>query len=119
MGSSPQGELTQKLRQANVNLRCWLASLVPAAKPGPVTPQQMDALLSQLLRAGQWLRELPRPTEPELQTEVGEYRRNVEQLHDLLPFIHMQLIKERARLEAERTRLESAAEWVQRSRQTL
>jgi hypothetical protein len=43
----------------------------------------------------------------------------VEQLRELLPFIQSQLLRERARLEDQRTRVQSAAEWARASRQTL
>jgi len=36
-----------------------------------------------------------------------------------MPAIHAHLLEERARLEAERTRIESAAQWAQGSHQTL
>jgi hypothetical protein len=92
----------------------------------------MAALLSELLRAGAALRAEPIPAkgkgngndngnsnDPELDSELELYRRNVERLRDLLPSIHRQLLAERARLEAQRARVRSAAEWARASRQTL
>jgi hypothetical protein len=40
-------------------------------------------------------------------------------LRDWMPSIHRHLLAEKARLEAERTRIESAVEWAQGSRHTL
>jgi hypothetical protein len=87
----------------------------------PATPRQMAGLLAELMRAGQCLRELPSEhhRDAALATEVNRYRRNVERLRDLLPSIHGALLRERARLEQERARVESATEWVRRSRQTF
>ena len=116
--------LAQKLHDSNARLGFWLDSITPdsPASPAPtrpVTPQQMSGLLSELMRAGQWLRNLPEEKDAELGEELSAYRRNVERIRELLPSIHSTLLCERARLEQERTRVEAAAEWMRRSRQTL
>jgi hypothetical protein len=82
----------------------------------------MAGLLSELLRAGMGLRAEPLPArgfDPELDEEIDQYRRHVEHLRDLLPSIHRQLLAERARLEAQRSRVQAAAAWARASRQTL
>lgn len=113
----------QNIRDTNRRLSFLLAD-VPA-KPGPpavATPEHMAALLAELLRAGATLRAEALPTkgsDRELDTELDEYRRHVERLRELLPSIHRQLLAERARIEAQRTRVRSAAEWARASRQTL
>lgn len=116
-----EGQLTENLRQTNIRLRFWLESLAPdPPHPTPPTPQLISGLLSELLRAGEWLRSgLPEQHDLQFQAELGEYRRNLERLRDRMPGIHSHLLGERARLEAERTRIESAVEWAQGSRQTL
>lgn len=116
--------LTEQLGQSNQRLRLLLQTLTPnlAETSSPAkaaNPQQMAGLLSELMRAGQWLRQLPQTREPKLQHEVNCYRNNVERLRDLLPSIHSTLLAERSRLEQERARVDGAAEWAQRSRQTL
>jgi hypothetical protein len=88
-------------------------------RPSPATPEQMQTLLAELLRAGECLRARPAESDPELDRELAEYRAQVDRLRSLLPAIHDTLLAERARLEHERTRLHSASEWVRRSRQTL
>jgi hypothetical protein len=120
-------QLTQHLHEANSKLCVWLEDLVPSSGleegQDPVllapTPRQMAGMLAELMRAGQCLRELPSEKDPTLEMEVNQYRKNVERLRDLLPSIQVALLRERARLEQERARVQSAAEWARRSRQTL
>jgi hypothetical protein len=121
MSLSALPDLTQALHETNTRLRSSLARLLPdsASAPLPATPQQMGELLSELMKAGQWLRTLPAEKPPALEPELCEYRKHVERLRDLLPSIHGALLRERARLEQERARVRSAREWVDRSRQTL
>jgi hypothetical protein len=114
---------SQTLRETNHRLNFWLESMrTPHGQPALATPEHMAGLLSELLRAGADLRAQPLPakgSDPELDVELDEYRRHVEHLRDLLPSIHRQLLAERARLEAQRTRVRSAAEWARASRQIL
>jgi len=112
------------MHETNSRLSSWLESLSlqpasPALPPHVATPHQMSWLLSELLHAGQNLRTLPGERDARLELEISVYRENVERLRTLLPSIHKALLSERARLEQERARVESATEWVRRSRQTL
>src|SRR6266849_6209503 len=115
--------LTHNLRDTNHRLRFWLDSMVPGpGQPTCAMPEHMAALLSELLHAGAGLRAKPLPAkgdDPELEAQLETYRSNVERLRELLPRIHHHLVAERARLEAQRTRVRFAAEWVRTSRQTL
>jgi hypothetical protein len=120
----PSTNLAQQMHETNCRLSSWLDSLpvqpaLPALQPRAATPQQMSWLLSELLHAGEKLRTLPREKDAGLERELSVYRANVERLRALLPSIHSTLLRERARLEQERSRVESAAEWMRRSRQTL
>lgn len=123
MSSVPSQRLAENLRETNSRLCFWLESLAPGQAQPPAgraaTPQQMNGLLSELMRAGEWLRHLPSEKDAALERELSAYRQNVERLRDLLPLIHSTLLRERARLEQERARIESAAEWARRSSQTL
>jgi hypothetical protein len=124
MSSVASALLTQNLREANTRLCSWLESLAPdpeqpSAQAPVATPFQIAALLSELMRVGGWLRGLPPDRNPALEQELSIYRKNVERLRDLLPTIHSALLRERSRLEQQRARVESAAEWARRSRQTL
>jgi hypothetical protein len=113
--------LTENLHDTNSRLRFWLESLASDRRcPGLATPQEMGGLLSELLRAGEWLRGgLPADRDPALESELAEYRSNLGRLREVLPSIHRQLLLERARLEEERTRVDSAAIWAQGARQSL
>lgn len=113
-------QLTENLRQANTRLSACLESLETIQDYPTPSPQLISELLSELLRTGAWLRDgLPEDRSLQLQTEVGEYRRNLARLRDQMPAIHSHLLQERARLEAERTRIELALQWAQGSHQTL
>lgn len=114
--------LLQTLRDTNRRLNSCLDTI--AAQPGPevITPERMNALLSDLLTAGAGLRAKAVPlveNDRELSHELTEYRRQVERLRDLLPSIHRALLAERTRIERQRSRLQSAAAWARASRQTL
>jgi hypothetical protein len=115
-------EIDHSLREINLRLKFRLDALGADAGRPPTAiagPRQIASLLSELMQAGTWLRRLPNRNAPELRDELNAYRQNVERLRDLLPAIHEGLLRERARLEQERTRIASAAEWVRRSRETL
>jgi hypothetical protein len=114
--------LLLNLRETNRRLSFWLDAIVMPREQAVTTPEQMAGLLSELLRAGTWLRDEPLPatgTDDDLNLELERYRGNVERLRDLLPSIQTQLLAERARLEAQRARVQSAAEWARASRQAL
>jgi len=123
--SSPASELlVENLHETTSRLRSWMTGLMPqfaptGSRPRGATPEQIAGILSELVRAGQWLRSLPENKDHALERELTEYRDTVEHLRELLPLIHSTLLEERARLELERARVESAAEWARRSRQTL
>jgi len=113
------GECVHALRETTRRLSFWLDQLPDLNSETPATPQPIAALLSELLRAGEWLRAIDDKTDPELQRELADYRKQVERLRELLPSIHRALLRERARLEQERERLNAAGEWARVSRQTL
>lgn len=113
----------QTFHETNRRLRDWLDRLRPERGGlGAAAPEHITALLSELSRAGAELRSEPLPAkgiDPELDKELEQYRRHVELLRELMPSIHNQLLVERTRLEAQRARMRSAAEWARASRQTL
>jgi hypothetical protein len=114
---------TQNLRDTNRRLSAWLESMIAKdGQPAVTNPEHIAALLSELVRVGADLRAEPLPakgTDLELDGELETYRRNVERLRELLPSVHSQLLAERARIEARRAQVQSAAQWARASRQTL
>jgi hypothetical protein len=124
MPVSAPADLAQSLHETNTRLGFLLDGLIARTAPAdtaprPATPQEMARLLSELMRAGQRLRSLPSEKDAELEQELSAYRKQVERLRVLLPSIQQTLLGERARLERERARVVSAAEWACRSRLTL
>jgi hypothetical protein len=104
---------TQALREANHRLDLLLTTLGRAQDCFPISAEQMAAALAEVLRVGEWLRAgLSNQTENGMPEELRRYRQHLEQLRQLLPGVHAQLLTERSRLEAERTHLESAAAWA-------
>ena len=122
-----QNQFIFELRESSRRLRRWVELLVSSsesrselafsASPVP-TPDQMSGVLSELLRAGEYLRSRPREGNPELENELADYRHQLVRLRDHLPLIHRSLLNERARLEHERERVQAAAEWARASRVT-
>lgn len=126
MLSAMQNQIALSLHESAGRLSLLLDALLPSAEPPAAqlrvaSPQQIAALLAELRRAGEWLRELPeeKDREARLQQELASYRQEVQRLHTLLPGIQAALLAERARLEQKRKRVSSAAEWMHTSRQTL
>jgi len=111
----------QELHERNARLCELLDHLEtpPASPPRVILPWEMADLLSVLMQAGECLRTSTDRMSPELERERGAYRKSVERLRDLLPAIHATLLAERARLEQERARVQTAAAWATRSRETL
>ncbi len=112
-----------ELRATNQRLLAWLERVTDERGIRCLaSSDDIAMLLSELMRAGAHLREHPLPAvgaDPEFDFELRQYRSHVERLRALLPSIHGQLLAERARLEAQRARVRSAAEWARASRQTL
>jgi hypothetical protein len=111
------------LHGTNQRMGSWLDHvLAQQGRPALVSPEQMATLLSELLGAGAALRAEPIPAkgnDPELDAELETYRGQVERVRELLPSIHHQLLAERARIEGQRSRVQSVAAWARASRQTL
>ena len=119
---APDSDLVTEFRETNRRLRFWLDHWsAPSAEPSACvdTHERMMGLLSELMRAGASLRALPQARAAGLEQQLAEYRNLVERLRARLPVIHAMLLRERSRLEHERQRLAAAAEWAERSRQTL
>jgi hypothetical protein len=105
------------LHDVNGRLRGLLESLLrEGATPGP---QQLTALLSDLLDAGAYLqdRSIRRDVEEQVPA-IHEYQRLLTELQRLLPELHARFLAERALLERERHHLAVAASWSDTARRT-
>lgn len=112
----------ETLRQVNENLRSTLILLRPERKHcATIHPQDLSALLTQLLRAAECLRHPPAHSEATaaLEKETLEYRRNLEKLKRFLPSLHVRLLAEKSRLETAQTHLAAATAWARLSKKTL
>ena len=107
------------LHETNGKLRQFLEKLSTSSGAPACLSSDLAAILAQLLRAGEWLREAgPGGDNAALQKEIDEYRDNLERLRNLLPDVQAGLLAERARLESERAHLEAASGCARASRQT-
>ncbi len=116
-----ESQRVRNLRESGQHLDAWIESMYKTLRQGsPVSHDRMDGLLSDLMCAGVTLRSIPAEGRgTELEHEVALYRQRLKALHELLPLLRDQLLLHRARLQSEGARLDSAAQWAHRSRQTL
>jgi hypothetical protein len=116
------GESAATLRLANTSLRAWLVRL--RAEPiglSAIQAKDLQELLAELLRASGYLPNAA--TGPALnaalETEIFEYRSNLESLAKALPSVQGRLLAERARLQVEQSHLTARKAWAEASRRTL
>jgi hypothetical protein len=116
-------QIALDLKETNRRVDFWMNSFcLPATasgtRPRVVSPQQINGLLSELMKAGESLQKLPAEVDDSIRVEVDAYRKKIECLRDLLPTIHRSLLQERARLEHERGRMQAASQWASMTHQT-
>ena len=112
----------ETLRQVNASLRSALIRLHPEQKHcSAIRPEDFAALLSEMLRARESLKQLKRDSESAgaVENESLEYRSNLEKLQYFLPDLHGRLIAERARIETARQHVAAAVAWAGTSNKTL
>lgn len=112
------------LEETTARLRTWLDQFLPRTETNGlpariIRPDEILFLLSELMRAGEWLKGAPQPRDPQAEQQISEYRTQIERLRRLLPNLQSSLLAERARLENERERVHAASRWTHTSRQTL
>jgi hypothetical protein len=113
---------SESLHIANGNLHAGLARLLPEPHASVLlNSEDLSSLLTELLRAGDCLRSIAPDSarDAELEKEISEYRRNLEQLAQILPCVHGRLLTEKARLEIAQAHVTAAAAWAQASTKIL
>jgi hypothetical protein len=101
------------IEDANHKLHRLLDILRPEQQSFSAGAEHMAAALEEVIRVGEWLRAgLAMKAEGRMAEELERYRAYLEQLRQLLPGVHAQLLTERSRLEIERAHLEAAAAWA-------
>jgi hypothetical protein len=115
-------ETAATLRLANTSLRAWLVRL--RAEPVALTQIQasdLQELLAELLRTSGCLRTGSPAATPdaELESEIAEYRTNLESLAKVLPSVQGRLLAERARIQIEQSHIAARKAWAEASRRTL
>lgn len=112
--------LIKVFRESNRQIQAGLEKLSPDSESLiAFTPASMSAMIELLSRIQPLLPLAADMQEPPLNMEVSEFQRLVSRLRDSLPGLQARLLRERERIDQETTRLRSALQWTQRSRQTL
>ncbi len=107
---------TDDLQETNQRLRSFLEELSGTEIASEKIGSKMEGIFAELLRVGGELQNAAaEPTDQALQEEMDQYRENLRLLQSLLPGIQAGLLTERARLESERSHLESANAWARAS----
>lgn len=111
----------ETLQQVNDSIRCALIRLRPEHKHcSTIQPQDFSDLMADILRAAECLgRPLASTQMAAIESEMLEYRCNLEKLKNLLPELHGNLLSEKSRLETEQAHVAAAAAWARGSSRTL
>ena len=109
-----------QLHAVSERLQLWIETVSPLIATGrTISPEQMSAVLSELMQAGTLLQRCADSPDAPVQNELSLYRERVQRLRTLLPSLHESLLRERDRLSQRLTKVHAASEWVQASRQVL
>ena len=102
------------LRAVNKHLRLVLIRLRPEQQHcSSIKPEDFSDLRSEIQRAASCVQGVSLAFQaPELRSESLEYRRNLEQVKQLLPDLQIRLLAEKSRLEGEKEHVAAAAAWA-------
>ncbi len=101
---------------------CARGSCASAREPialSPVQASDLQDLLAELLRTSGCLRTGEQPTGTELESEIADYRTNLESLAKVFPSVQGRLLAERARIQIEQSHIAARKAWAEASRRTL
>ena|SRR5579863_2378451 len=111
-----------RLRTVNQYLRARLDRLRGGPnRPAIITPTEFTDLLKELRSAAEYLRALPPAIAGRADTveEIAQYRKNLEQLEKILPWVQGRLLVEKARLQTLQSHMGAAKAWAEASQTTL
>ncbi len=101
------------LQTANSKIQQLLEMLRPAEELCAIDTDHVRELFAEVLRIAGLLGKEPESSlRGPLADELARYREHLDQLRQILPRLHGQLLTRRLRLEAERAHLDGAAAWV-------
>lgn len=112
----------QCLGAVNRKLRARLDRLRGAPdRPALIAPTEFTDLLSELRGVNDCCRGLSAaaPADAELANEICAWRKNVEELEKLLPWVQGRLLVEKARLQTLQAHMAAAESWAEASREIL
>jgi hypothetical protein len=112
----------RSLGVANQYLRARLDRLRGGPdRPATISPTEFTDLLQELRSAAEHLRGLPPAIAGSADTaaDIAEYRKNLEQLERILPWVQGRLLIEKARLQTLQSHMAAARAWAEASRTTL
>lgn len=112
----------RSLRAANQYLRARLDRLrVEPGRPAIIMPGEFTDLLHELQSAAPCLRSLSSTVAISAETadEIAEYRKSLEQLEKILPWVQGRLLVEKARIQTLQSHMTAAKAWADASQKTL
>lgn len=112
----------RSLRAANQHLRARLDRLrVEPGRPAIIVPGEFTDLLHELQCAAPCLRSLSSTVAISAETaeEIAEYRKSLEQLEKILPWVQGRLLVEKARIQTLQSHMTAAKAWADASQKTL
>lgn len=112
----------RSLHTASQSLRARLDRLRGAPdRPSIISPAEFTDLLEELRSAADYLRGLPPAISGRADTaeEIAQYRKNLEQLEKILPWVQGRLLVEKARLQTLQSHMGAAKAWAEASQTTL
>jgi len=120
-GMTP-GAATECLRQVNRNLGAKLERLRSCQTAGTASLRDFSGLRTEILQAAACLRRSDPGLEwndPELNSEITQFRANLQQLAEILPLVQLRLRVRRERLQVALDHLQAVRGWADASKRSL
>lgn len=108
-----------ELQTVNQKLKLVIGQVSSRNYAPAITAGELRELVSILNRIGVWLHSKDDARRIETESDIQEYRENLESLHRALPAFHAWLLVEQSRLERDRAHGHAASEWASCNKNTL